>query len=78
MTKLQATVDRHADALALAREQGVTIAAGTDVALTGAELPDSWGRNGRELPLLVSLGFSALEAIEAATANGPGTLGPLQ
>jgi len=76
MTKLQATVDRHADALALAREQGVTIAAGTDVALTGAELPDSWGRNGRELPLLVSLGFSALEAIEAATANGPGTLGP--
>jgi imidazolonepropionase-like amidohydrolase len=29
------------------------------------------------LPLLVEVGFSPLEAIEAATAAGPATLGPL-
>lgn len=76
MTKLEAIAGRHADALALAREQGVTIAMGTDIALTGAAQPDSWGRNGRELPLLAEIGFSALEVIEAATATGPLTLGP--
>ncbi|WP_433653631.1 amidohydrolase family protein [Micromonospora zamorensis] len=76
MKKLEAIVDRHAQAIAIARENGVRIAAGTDVALTGADLPDSWGRNGRELPLLAEIGFSPLEAIEAATAAGPATLGP--
>jgi len=76
MTKLEAIAGRHADALALAREQGVTIAMGTDIALTGAALPNSWGRNGRELPLLAEIGFTPLEVIEAATATGPQTLGP--
>lgn len=76
LTKLEAITARHAEALALAREQGVVIAAGTDIALTGAEVPDSWGRNGREPALLVGIGFPPLAAIEAATANGPATLGP--
>ncbi len=76
MAKLEAIVDTHAAAVALAHEMGVTVAAGTDVALTGADVPDSWGRNGREIPLLVDCGFTALEAIEAATATGPLTLGP--
>ena len=76
MTKLEEVAARHADAIALAREQGVTIAMGTDVAGSGVELPDSWGRNGRELPLLAGVGFTALAAIEAATATGPATLGP--
>jgi imidazolonepropionase-like amidohydrolase len=49
---------------------------GTDVAMTGAEMPDSWGRNGRELALLAEVGFTPLEAIETATATGPETLGP--
>ena len=74
--KLAAIADRHVEAVALAHERGVTIAMGTDIAVTGANLPASWGHNGRELPLLVESGMTPLEAIEAATANGPLTLGP--
>ena len=74
--KLAAIAERHAAAVSLAHERGVTIAAGTDIALSGRDLSASWGRNGRELPLLVEAGLSPLEAIEAATANGPMTLGP--
>jgi imidazolonepropionase-like amidohydrolase len=74
--KLEALADRHAQAVTLAHERGVTIAMGTDIALTGMELPNSWGHNGAELGYLVALGLSPLEAIETATANGPLTLGP--
>jgi len=74
--KLEAIADRHAAAMVCARENGVRVAMGTDLALTGSEQPASWGRNGRELELLAELGFSPLEAIEAATATGPDTLGP--
>ncbi|HET8662160.1 MAG TPA: amidohydrolase family protein [Micromonosporaceae bacterium] len=74
--KLEAIAARHAEAMALARECGVQVAVGTDLALSGAGLPVSWGRNGRELALLVKLGFTPLEVIEAATAVGPATLGP--
>jgi hypothetical protein len=38
--------------------------------------PPMAGRNGRELPLLAQAGLTPLEAIQAATANGPLTLGP--
>jgi imidazolonepropionase-like amidohydrolase len=76
MEKLTAIADQHAAAIALAREAGVTMAMGTDLAVSGSDLPVSWGRNGRELPLLAECGFSPLEAIEVATANGPATLGP--
>jgi imidazolonepropionase-like amidohydrolase len=75
-TKMTAIADRHTAAVTLAHERGVTIAAGTDIALSDGDLPSSWGRNGRELPLLVEAGMTPLEAIEAATANGPMTLGP--
>jgi imidazolonepropionase-like amidohydrolase len=74
--KLAAVAGLHAEAIALAYEQGVTIAAGTDIGMSGADRPSSWGRNGRELSLLAEVGFSPLEAIEAATATGPETLGP--
>ncbi|HEU5471316.1 MAG TPA: amidohydrolase family protein [Actinophytocola sp.] len=74
--KLEAVADRHIEAIALAYEQGVTIAAGTDIGMSGADLPSSWGRNGRELSLLASVGCPPLAAIEAATATGPETLGP--
>jgi len=74
--KLAAIRDHHAGAVALAHQRGVTIAMGTDIALTGPNVPSSWGRNGRELPLLVDAGLTPLQAIEAATANGPLTLGP--
>jgi imidazolonepropionase-like amidohydrolase len=76
LVKLVAIADRHAQAVALAYEQGVTIAMGTDIGLTGPDRPDSWGQNGREPGFLVKLGMTALEAIEAATATGPATLGP--
>jgi imidazolonepropionase-like amidohydrolase len=74
--KLAAIADRHAQAVTLAHEQGVTIAMGTDISISGAGLANSWGRNGRELPLLAQAGLTPLEAIQAATANGPLTLGP--
>lgn len=74
--KLAAIADRHADAITLAHEHGVRIASGTDIACSGRELPNSWGRNGREPLLLTRYGLTPLEAIEAVTANGPLTLGP--
>ncbi len=49
---------------------------GTDIGLTGSDLPNSWGRNGSELSHLVALGMTPLQAIEAATATAPLTLGP--
>jgi imidazolonepropionase-like amidohydrolase len=76
LVKLQEVASRHGEAVSLAREMGVTVAMGTDVAMTGADLPDSWGGNGRELSLMAKVGFSPLAAIEAATAIGPSTLGP--
>jgi imidazolonepropionase-like amidohydrolase len=75
--KLEAIAAVHAEAIARAYSRGVTIAMGTDIALTGSDLPNSWGRNGRELALLVSCGLSALDALAAATAHGPLTLGEL-
>jgi imidazolonepropionase-like amidohydrolase len=74
--KLEAIADIHLQAVAGAYEQGVTIASGTDIGLTGPDRPDSWGQNGSEPGYLVKLGMSPLEAIEAATATGPATLGP--
>jgi imidazolonepropionase-like amidohydrolase len=76
LVKAEATADRHAESVAIAREAGVTVAMGTDLSVTGSALPASWGRHGRELSLLVESGFSPLEAIEAATAAAPATLGP--
>lgn len=69
--KMQATAEHHADAISLAIDKGVTIALGTDIWSTGL-----WGRNGEELSHLVDCGMTPLQAIEAATANGPATLGP--
>jgi imidazolonepropionase-like amidohydrolase len=76
VAKLEALADTHAQAVTRAYEHGVTIAMGTDIALTGADLPNAWGQNGSEPGYLVKLGMTPLEAIEAATATGPLTLGP--
>jgi imidazolonepropionase-like amidohydrolase len=75
-TKLVAIAQTHADAMTLAIERGVTIAMGTDIGLTGMDLPNSWGTNGSEFAHLVALGMTPLAAIEAATAAAPRTLGP--
>jgi len=60
----------------IAVRKGVKMAIGTD---TGVSMPNSiatQGLNGKELVYHVRAGMSALQAIEAATANGPLTLGP--
>ena len=62
--------------LRMAIERGVTIAMGTDLGLTGLDLPGAWGTNGTELRHLVALGMTPRQAIEAATATAPRTLGP--
>ncbi|GMQ85316.1 MAG: amidohydrolase family protein [Acidimicrobiia bacterium] len=67
-----AIADRHAEALKIAIAAGVTIAMGTDFFISG----DAYGRNSLEIRHLQDAGMSALEAIEAATATGPLTLGP--
>jgi imidazolonepropionase-like amidohydrolase len=74
--KLVAIADVHAKAVVNAIGRGVTIAAGTDIGLTGPDRPNSWGMNGAELVHLVKLGMTPLQAIEAATATAPLTLGP--
>jgi|GEM_PF-6639770 len=76
VTKIELVADIHAQAVTRAYEHGVTIAMGTDILLTGPDLPNTWGTNGAEPGHLVKLGLSPLEAIEAATATAPLTLGP--
>jgi imidazolonepropionase-like amidohydrolase len=75
-SKLAAIADIHAEALARAHAAGVRIACGTDIYQSAPHLPVAWGHNGAELPLMVEAGMSPLAANEAATANGPETLGP--
>jgi len=74
--KLDAAGDRHREAVALAIAAGVTVVAGTDSLTTGADSALPWGLHGMELAHLVECGMSPLDAIEAATASAPRTLGP--
>ena len=74
--KLTALAQTHADAVALAIERGVTIASGTDIGITGPDRPNAWGSNGAEVVHLAKLGMTSLQAVEAATATAPLTLGP--
>ena len=69
----QAKVERsHTAAMRLAIASGIPIAVGADIMVSGGP----WGTNGLELAALVKAGMTPLQAIEAATANGPATLGP--
>ncbi|MDH3426640.1 MAG: amidohydrolase family protein [Acidimicrobiia bacterium] len=63
----------HTAAVSAAIEAGVKIAVGTDIFMSGS----MWGTNGLELKLLADMGLTPLAAIEAATANGPETLGAM-
>lgn len=69
--KATAIAERHAMAMKIAVAAGVTIAMGTDIFVGG-----EYGRNSAEIRYLVDAGLTPLQAIEAATANGPLTLGP--
>jgi imidazolonepropionase-like amidohydrolase len=69
--------DRHREAIRLAVRKKVPIAMGTDTVGSSEAAPAFWGGNGQELPLMVEqAGMTPLQAIEAATANGPRSLGP--
>ena len=68
--------DRHWRAMEIAIDAGVMIASGTDIGPSAPGHPVGWGRHARELELLVEAGMTELQAIEAATAMGPVTLGP--
>jgi imidazolonepropionase-like amidohydrolase len=69
--------DRHREAMRLAVRKKIPIALGTDTVGSTEAATAYWGGNGHELPLMVEqAGLTPLQAIEAATANGPRTLGP--
>ena len=71
--KAQAKVARtHTVAMRIAIAAGIPIAVGADIMVSGGP----WGTNGLELTALVKAGMTPLQAIEAATVNGPATLGP--
>jgi len=74
--KLVAISDAHKRAMRLAVRKGVKIALGTDINSSGENTAVPWGMNAQELGYLVEAGMSPLQAIQAATANGPPTLGP--
>jgi len=76
LRKIVPVVGRHEEALRLAIRKGVRIAAGTDIITSGVTGYADWGQNGFELTNLQEAGMTALQAIEAATATAPLTLGP--
>jgi imidazolonepropionase-like amidohydrolase len=76
MAKLETTANQHRRAVELAIRRGVTIAVGTDSITSGPDTALPWGKHALELALLVEAGMSPLQAIAAATAVAPRTLGP--
>jgi imidazolonepropionase-like amidohydrolase len=70
--KAMVVADHHGTAMKIAVAKGVKIAAGCDIFVSG----DTYGRNGSEIRNLIDAGLTDLEAIEAATARAPETLGP--
>ncbi len=61
----------HEQAMKLAIAKGVKIAAGCDIFISG----QMYGTGSLEVNHLINAGMTDLQAIEAATANGPETLG---
>jgi imidazolonepropionase-like amidohydrolase len=64
--------EAHEASLKMAIAKGVRIAAGCDIFVSG----QMYGESSREILHLINAGMTDLEAIEAATASGPETLGP--
>ncbi len=74
--KLDLLADHHKEAMRLAVRKGVRIALGTDIQTSGMDTAVPWGMNASELRCLAEAGMTSLQALEAATATGPLTLGP--
>ena len=70
--KGQMVAGAHEQAMKIAVAKGVKIAAGCDIFVSG----QMYGSSSMEIVHLINAGMTDLEAIEAATANGPDTLGP--
>ncbi len=70
--KGQMVSDAHAQAMKIAIANGVKFAAGCDIFVSG----QYYGTGSLEILHLINAGLTDLEAIEAATDNGPETLGP--
>lgn len=64
--------DAHSQAMKIAVAKGVKIAAGCDIFVSG----QMYGTGSLEIMHLINAGLTDLEAIEAATATAPETLGP--
>ena len=75
--KMEETAKYHKRAYGLAIKKGVKCALGTDLGVSAPGQPLSHGSAGAELLYAVEAGMTPLQAIEAATANGPATLGPM-
>lgn len=67
--KARETIEAHSESIARAKEAGVKIAMGTDAAV----MPH--GTNLRELGLMLNVGFSSMETIEASTRVAAECLG---
>ncbi|NND03007.1 MAG: amidohydrolase family protein [Acidimicrobiia bacterium] len=63
--------EHHERAMKIAVAAGVKMATGTDIIMSG----NLFKRATREISYLVEAGLPPIDAIEAATANGPDTLG---
>ena len=63
--------EHHGQAMKIAAATGVKIATGTDIIISG----DLYRKATREITYLVEAGLAPIDALEAATANGPETLG---
>ena len=73
--KMLETAKYHAEAYKLAVKCGVKIALGTDLGISIPGQALSLGNSGAELSYAVEAGMTELEAIQAATADAPLTLG---
>ena len=73
--KITGLADTHAQAMKIAVAAGVRIAMGTDIFPSGPVHGFRYALASRELTHLTAAGLTPLQAIEAATATGPLTLG---
>jgi imidazolonepropionase-like amidohydrolase len=73
--KITGLADTHAQAMKIAIAGGVRIAMGTDIFPSGPVHGFRYAHASRELKHLTAAGLTPLQAIEAATATGPMTLG---
>ena len=74
--KITGLADTHAQALKIAIANGVQVAMGTDIFPSDPIHGFRYALASREIRHLTEAGLTPLQAIEAATATGPMTLGP--